>query len=836
MCFSTLAPHTPTTESASSSPTQPLAALSSQLFASVPEAITAEGSTRKRVGRACEVCRRKKVKCNGQKPCSQCIAFAEECNYVDVKDRSAYSRRYVESLEARLAGVENRVAFLLQRQACDRVCEHHQPTEMTSRQANLGSGTMFPWQRQVEQEDQAGVARAFPSAEGIQSLLSLEHSIDLSPLSATYLIEQANAALHRQGHSPFPFAARSDAVQMQIQQQAPTSSSFPPYPSDLDLKREVGSNSITPSLPAEADFLALLESYSQRVYPFFSIVVPSDAHSAWINVSSTGHSLSVQSSSEVALLFAVMACGAQAFTSSPIPTSTYPNHPNNSAAPRYSSDEFDAHARALARTMQDLSHHDPQEASRQVQVQALLSLHAAGRGDSMVAFDHIGRARSLLATRAPPGEHQPDHVRQCASIELLDRTIRSALGRMATQQQSVTSSQPDAPLSQHAPGLLSALCDLSTLCSESGTVGRTIRDLLATRSHSADDDLQALARDSDRHLLDWYAALPASYRCTPSTASDPTSAACCIAFGALQCERVRLHLALQHFTHTSGRAGDAERCDLARCLHVAGETIRKFATVARCVPPSPWLVLYAQCLGASAAFLALTAVREPHCNVAGLLGEVDVAVAGLAQLEHTIRGVQEIRTGLARLVSAIRAQSEDSPESRSGRKRKPEVEQSASMRSAIEKRIRAATMPQVATQVAVSPIVRAETAPPVPLDQPQGPAASLATSSTQTPPGAMSVFYQPAPPPNAGPAQMQWPTQDVRHVGAGEMASLNAYWNAPTSNVGFAAPQQQQQQHSPVIPSQSQGLPFDLQQQQQLMAGLLGDYMIQDQHGRRQTG
>ncbi|KDN48471.1 hypothetical protein K437DRAFT_86488 [Tilletiaria anomala UBC 951] len=63
-------------------------------------------SKRKRVYRACEVCRRKKVRCNGEKPCQHCVTYNEKCHYFEAKDRSAYSKRYVESLETRLGRLE----------------------------------------------------------------------------------------------------------------------------------------------------------------------------------------------------------------------------------------------------------------------------------------------------------------------------------------------------------------------------------------------------------------------------------------------------------------------------------------------------------------------------------------------------------------------------------------------------------------------------------------------------------------------------------------------------------------------------------------------------------
>ncbi|KZT12954.1 uncharacterized protein LAESUDRAFT_689966 [Laetiporus sulphureus 93-53] len=62
---------------------------------------------RRRVWRACESCRRKKIKCDGNEPtCSQCAASKSQCTWLQTKDRAALSRHYVQELEARLLHME----------------------------------------------------------------------------------------------------------------------------------------------------------------------------------------------------------------------------------------------------------------------------------------------------------------------------------------------------------------------------------------------------------------------------------------------------------------------------------------------------------------------------------------------------------------------------------------------------------------------------------------------------------------------------------------------------------------------------------------------------------
>ncbi|KAJ3887812.1 putative fungal-specific transcription factor [Lentinula edodes] len=63
---------------------------------------------RRRVWRACECCRRKKIKCDGCEPtCSQCASSGSQCTWLQTKDRAALSRHYVQELEARLLHMES---------------------------------------------------------------------------------------------------------------------------------------------------------------------------------------------------------------------------------------------------------------------------------------------------------------------------------------------------------------------------------------------------------------------------------------------------------------------------------------------------------------------------------------------------------------------------------------------------------------------------------------------------------------------------------------------------------------------------------------------------------
>jgi len=76
---------------------------------------TSRSAKKRRVQRACDVCRRKKIRCDGsQMPgnkCSNCAAYNFECKYEEAAKKRGPPKGYVESLESRLEKMET----LLQR-------------------------------------------------------------------------------------------------------------------------------------------------------------------------------------------------------------------------------------------------------------------------------------------------------------------------------------------------------------------------------------------------------------------------------------------------------------------------------------------------------------------------------------------------------------------------------------------------------------------------------------------------------------------------------------------------------------------------------------------------
>ncbi|OZJ04391.1 hypothetical protein BZG36_02421 [Bifiguratus adelaidae] len=71
-------------------------------------------SKRQRISRACDHCRRKKVKCDGAAPiCGNCAALGCECQYLDTTKKRGPPKGYIEAIENRLASVQTALESLL---------------------------------------------------------------------------------------------------------------------------------------------------------------------------------------------------------------------------------------------------------------------------------------------------------------------------------------------------------------------------------------------------------------------------------------------------------------------------------------------------------------------------------------------------------------------------------------------------------------------------------------------------------------------------------------------------------------------------------------------------
>ncbi|ORY04154.1 hypothetical protein K493DRAFT_59036 [Basidiobolus meristosporus CBS 931.73] len=74
-----------------------------------------DGQKRQRVSRACDNCRRKKVRCDGAQPiCSNCKTIGIECTYNDTTKKRGPPKGYIEAIESRLHRMEHILGGLVQ--------------------------------------------------------------------------------------------------------------------------------------------------------------------------------------------------------------------------------------------------------------------------------------------------------------------------------------------------------------------------------------------------------------------------------------------------------------------------------------------------------------------------------------------------------------------------------------------------------------------------------------------------------------------------------------------------------------------------------------------------
>ncbi|ORX92972.1 hypothetical protein K493DRAFT_39435 [Basidiobolus meristosporus CBS 931.73] len=69
-----------------------------------------------RASRACDICRKKKVKCDNEKPaCSNCLSFGYECTYLEKQKKRGPQPNYPKGLEERLERLESVLSNLAKR-------------------------------------------------------------------------------------------------------------------------------------------------------------------------------------------------------------------------------------------------------------------------------------------------------------------------------------------------------------------------------------------------------------------------------------------------------------------------------------------------------------------------------------------------------------------------------------------------------------------------------------------------------------------------------------------------------------------------------------------------
>ncbi|KAJ1814604.1 hypothetical protein LPJ56_004805, partial [Coemansia sp. RSA 2599] len=106
---------TPELSSSMASPSATAAATAETAAAAAADLhIASADGKRQRVSRACDRCRRKKVKCDGKQPvCTHCSAIGVKCTYLDATKKRGPPKGYIEVIENRLRKVEELLCSLI---------------------------------------------------------------------------------------------------------------------------------------------------------------------------------------------------------------------------------------------------------------------------------------------------------------------------------------------------------------------------------------------------------------------------------------------------------------------------------------------------------------------------------------------------------------------------------------------------------------------------------------------------------------------------------------------------------------------------------------------------
>ncbi|PWY92343.1 hypothetical protein BO70DRAFT_357455 [Aspergillus heteromorphus CBS 117.55] len=135
---------------------------------------------RRRVTRACDECRRKKIKCDGKQPCTHCTVYSYECTYDQPSNRRRNpAPQYVEALENRLHKAEALLRVVLpDLNLDDPQFDVHASEQMLAAINREKQQQEQPPQQQQQQQQQPLLSAPIPAAGRRRSSVALAGSAD----------------------------------------------------------------------------------------------------------------------------------------------------------------------------------------------------------------------------------------------------------------------------------------------------------------------------------------------------------------------------------------------------------------------------------------------------------------------------------------------------------------------------------------------------------------------------------------------------------------------------------------------------------------------------------
>ncbi|EMD00865.1 hypothetical protein BAUCODRAFT_47223, partial [Baudoinia panamericana UAMH 10762] len=160
---------------------------------------------RRRIARACDMCRKKKIKCDGKMPkCSHCLNYKTECIFTQVEKKRAPPKgaKYIEGLENRLGRMENllRLSGLLAENDGGRTDLGTLEKRLAERQATSGAGSPVaqpPHRPSAQRELATPAANSTPQDQQTSPAANADATATVSPPTDTSSTQADAAAAQR---------------------------------------------------------------------------------------------------------------------------------------------------------------------------------------------------------------------------------------------------------------------------------------------------------------------------------------------------------------------------------------------------------------------------------------------------------------------------------------------------------------------------------------------------------------------------------------------------------------------------------------------------------------
>ncbi|KAJ5645030.1 Transcription factor [Penicillium longicatenatum] len=240
---------------------------------------------RQRVWRACQACRRKKVKCDGEHPCQSCIRNRSECVFEQYNNMKLVDPQYVKKLENRLSQMEKE---LKQRQSDQ---DKRIPIDLSAQVPNIPNPDL-EYQEYCQPVPEGAVSDPTdeflaPSIDAITPGPGLRRA-DIAQVTGNYSADAPNVPV-LENHNP----------------QHGSEVAIPPEPSTIDVTRM-----------EEPMMEALIDVYYDSIYPIFPIIHHRNLrlqYDSWLSARNNGRR--EDDSDFSALLYALLAVAASVIPS-----------------------------------------------------------------------------------------------------------------------------------------------------------------------------------------------------------------------------------------------------------------------------------------------------------------------------------------------------------------------------------------------------------------------------------------------------------------------------------------------------------------------------------------